>query len=74
MFWQAGSRVCNFIDRLFWKLRNDKVVLTKGFKTKVISVNVKVPLNVQLSINKSIRIQNSVFQFNNLFYQNSVVG
>ncbi|EJO67969.1 hypothetical protein [Leptospira kirschneri] len=74
VFWQAGSRVCNFIDRLFWKLRNDKVVLTKGFKTKVISVNVKVPLNVRLSTNKSIRIQNSVFQFNNLFYQNSVVG
>ncbi|WP_082281407.1 hypothetical protein [Leptospira kirschneri] len=74
VFWQSGSRVCNFIDRLSWKLRNDKVVLTKGFKTKVISVNVKVSLNVQLSINKSIRIQNSAFQFNNLFYQNSVVG
>lgn len=71
--WQAWGRVCNFIDRLPWKLRSDEIVLAKGSQSKSLTTKIEIPLSVSTN-DESIRFQNLFFQFDNFFYQNPVVG
>ncbi|EMO89335.1 hypothetical protein LEP1GSC024_2013 [Leptospira noguchii str. 2001034031] len=71
--WQAWGRVCNFIDRLPWKLRSDEIVLAKEFQSKSLTTKIEIPLSVSTN-DESIRFQNLFFQFDNFFYQNPVVG
>lgn len=71
--WQTWGRVCNFIDRLPWKLRSDEIVLAKEFQSKSLTTKIEIPLSVSTN-DESIRFQNLFFQFDNFFYQNPVVG